>query len=135
LFLTGPAIPHGLPDTMRAFPYLPYSSVFPRAAAIVHQAGIGTLAQAMRAGRPQLAVPVSFDQPDNARRAARLGVARVLPFRKATAERLAAELSALLDQARYENAAASVAADLAGSDGAARAADALVAVADATRRP
>jgi UDP:flavonoid glycosyltransferase YjiC (YdhE family) len=127
LFLTGPTALHGLPDTMRAFAYLPYSMVFPRAAAIVHQAGIGTLAQAMRSARPQLAVPVSFDQPDNARRAAALGIARVLPFRKATVARLVGELSALLDEPRYASAAASVVSGLAASDGAASAADALIA--------
>jgi len=112
---------------MRAFPYLPYSSVFPRAAVVVHQAGIGTLAQALRAGRPQLMVPVSFDQPDNARRAAALGVARVLPFRRATVARLTAELSALLDETRYASAAATLAESLAGPNGAASAADALIA--------
>ena len=62
-----------LPDGVRAFAYLPYSKVFPAAAAVIHQAGIGTLAQALRSGRPQLIVPVAFDQPDNARRAAMLG--------------------------------------------------------------
>jgi len=56
-----------LPEGVRAFSYLPYSRIFPAAAANVHQAGIGTLAQALRAGRPQLIVPVAFDQPDNAR--------------------------------------------------------------------
>jgi rhamnosyltransferase subunit B len=125
LFLTGPTTLPDLPGTMRAFAYLPYSIVFPRAAAIVHQAGIGTLAQAMRSGRPQLAVPVSFDQPDNARRAAALGIARVLPFKKASTARLAAALAALLDQPCYASAAATVAASLASADGAARAADAL----------
>jgi UDP:flavonoid glycosyltransferase YjiC (YdhE family) len=127
ILLTGPATPPALPDTMRAFPYLPYSSVFPRAAVVVHQAGIGTLAQALRAGRPQLMVPVSFDQPDNARRAAALGVARVLPFRRATVARLTAELSALLDETRYASAAATLAESLAGPNGAASAADALIA--------
>ena len=58
-----------VPPTVRAFDYLPYSAVFPRALAIVHSGGIGTLAQALAAGRPQLIVPVAFDQPDNARRA------------------------------------------------------------------
>ena len=127
IFLTGPTTLHGLPDTMRQFAYVPYSAVFPRAAAIVHQAGIGTLAQAMRSGRPQLIVPVSFDQPDNAHRAAALGLGRVLPFGKATSARLNRELAALLDEPRHAAAAASVAAELATSDGAARAADALVA--------
>ena len=52
ILLTGPTMPQSLPDSVKAFPYLPYSTIFPRAAAVVHQAGIGTLAQAMRAGRP-----------------------------------------------------------------------------------
>ena len=119
---------------MRAFPYVPYSQVFPRAAAVVHQAGIGTLAQALRAGRPQLIVPVAFDQPDNARRAQALGVARVLPFRKANARRLAAELGALFANPGYAGAARSVAETLQPVDGAARAAEELIACAAAACR-
>jgi hypothetical protein len=80
ILVTGPATPKGLPGGVRAFPYLPYSSAFPRAAAVVHQAGIGTLAQALRAGRPQLIVPVAFDQPDNAQRAAPNAWASPAPF-------------------------------------------------------
>ena len=76
---------------MRAFEYLPYSAVFPRALAVIHQAGIGTLSQALRSGRPQLIVPFAFDQPDNARRAAALGVARVLPARNVRSGTLAAK--------------------------------------------
>jgi len=70
--------------------YAPHSTLFPRAAAIIHHGGIGTLAQALRSGRPQLIVPHFADQPDNAARAQRLGVARVLPprrYRSATASR------------------------------------------------
>src|SRR5688572_3510367 len=48
-----------LPATVKAFDYLPYSAVFPRAEAIVHSGGIGTLAQALAAGRPQLITPRS----------------------------------------------------------------------------
>lgn len=96
ILLCGNAQLGTLPAGVQAFEYLPYSQVFPHAAAIVHQAGVGTLSHAMRSGRPQLATPVSFDQPDNARRAARLGVARVLPFRKVTRRRLAALLAETL---------------------------------------
>ncbi len=131
LLVTGPALPQDLPEGVRAFPYLPYSRVFPRAAAVVHQAGIGTLAQALRAGRPQLIVPVAFDQPDNARRAQALGLARVLPFRKAGARRLAVELDALFAGPGYAGAARSVAETLKQVDGAARAAAELIACADA----
>jgi len=133
ILVTGPVTPQGLPGGVRAFPYLPYSSAFPRAAAVVHQAGIGTLAQALRAGRQQLIVPVAFDQPDNARRAAALGVARALPFRSVSARRLASELAALLDQSSYADKARTVAAALAKTDGAGRAAEELIACARAVR--
>jgi len=135
VLVTGPVTPGNLPDGVRAYSYLPYSIVFPRAAAIVHQAGIGTLAQAMRAGRPQLIVPVAFDQPDNAQRAAALGLARVIPFKKSTVRRLVAELAAVLTQPEYEQRARAVAADLTGVDGAACAADELIALAAGTGAP
>lgn len=129
VLITGPVTPGNLPDEVRAYPYLPFSIVFPRAAAVVHQAGIGTLAQAMRSGRPQLIVPVAFDQPDNARRAAALGVARLIPFKKVTVRRLVDALAAVLEEPQYAHRARAVAAGLAGIDGAARAADELIALA------
>jgi UDP:flavonoid glycosyltransferase YjiC (YdhE family) len=127
ILVTGSTTPQNLPAGVRAFPYLGYSAVFPHAAAVVHQAGIGTLAQAMRAGRPQLIVPVAFDQPDNAHRAAALGIARVVPFRKVTARRLASELAVVLEQSSYAREARTVAEALAKGDGAACAAEELVA--------
>ena len=57
----------------------PFSQLFPRAAAVVHAGGIGTTGLAMRAGRPMLVVPFAHDQPDNAERLRRLGVARTIP--------------------------------------------------------
>jgi rhamnosyltransferase subunit B len=126
ILVTGPATIKGLPREMRALSYVPYSRVFPRAAAVVHQAGIGTLAQAMRAGRPQLLVPVSFDQPDNARRASALGLARAVPFKKVTPRVLATELAALLAQPEYAQDAREIAAALARIDGAAQAAEELI---------
>ena len=125
--MTGPTLPPKLPPGVRAFPYLPYSQVFPRAAAVVHQAGIGTLAQALRAGRPQLIVPVAFDQPDNARRAAALGLARVVPFQRVSVKRLIAELDRVLTAPGYAEKARAMADDLAKIDGAARAAEVLIA--------
>ena len=117
-----------LPTTVQAFEYLPYSAVFPHAAAVIHQAGIGTLAQALAAGRPQLIVPVAFDQPDNAQRAEALGVARVLPFKKVTAKRLAEALGPLLEDRTYASRAATVAATLGREDATGVACDALEAL-------
>lgn len=135
ILVTGSTTPQNLPAGVQAFPYLAYSMVFPRAAAVVHQGGIGTLAQAMRAGRPQLIVPVAFDQPDNAHRAAALGLARVLPFGKATAGRLASELTALLDAPAYARQARAVADALTKVDGAGCAAEALIACARTSTGP
>ena len=111
--------------SIRVFDYLPYSAVFPRAAAIVHSGGIGTLAQALAAGRPQLVTPVAFDQPDNARRAAGLGVARTLAFSKVTAAGLARELAIVMEHASLSTRAREVGAAISGEDGARGAADAL----------
>ena len=110
------------------FAYLPYSLVFPHAAAIVHQGGIGTLAQALTAGKPQLIVPLAFDQPDNAARTVRLGAARSLPFGKANAETLAAELKALLDDARHAERSSEIALELLNENGASRGADLIAAL-------
>jgi len=94
----------------------------------VHQGGVGTLSQAMRAGRPQLITPVSFDQPDNANRAKSLGLGRVLPFNKVTPEKLAFEINELLSDSasHYHKAARKIADELAGTDGAAFAAEKLI---------
>ncbi len=102
------------------FAYLPYSAVFPHAAAIVHQGGIGTLAQALSAGKPQLIVPLAFDQPDNAARTVRLGAARSLPFAKANAETLSRELKALIGEPRYAERSRELALELLNEHGASR---------------
>ena len=60
--------PQELPDSICVAEYAPYSGLFPRASLVVHQGGVGTTAQCLRAGRPMLIMPYSHDQPDNARR-------------------------------------------------------------------
>ncbi|HEX8813316.1 MAG TPA: glycosyltransferase, partial [Terracidiphilus sp.] len=101
------AMPQPLPPNIAVFPYAPYSELFPRAAVNVHQGGIGTSAEALRAGRPMLVVPFAFDQPDNGARAEELGVARSVPIRSYTVRRATRELQRLLHDPSYaKNAAA-----------------------------
>jgi rhamnosyltransferase subunit B len=114
-----------LPSTVEAFPYFPYSAVFPHAAAVVHSGGIGTLAQALAAGHPQLVVPVAFDQFDNAARALRLGCARTLRFSKVTADTLAREIDALLASPQYATQAERIGEDITRENGAHAACDAI----------
>jgi rhamnosyltransferase subunit B len=68
--------------------YAPHSLLMPRGRATVHQGGVGTTAQAFRAGRPMVVVPFSHDQPDNARRCVRLGVAASISRHRLSARRL-----------------------------------------------
>ena len=86
--------PPSLPDGVVAFDYAPFSELFPRAAAIVHQGGIGTTAQAMRSGRPMLVMPYAHDQPDNAERLVRLGIARSISRHRYTPDRAASRVAA-----------------------------------------
>lgn len=92
----GDQIPHRLPAGVLHVEYAPFSQVFPRAAAVVHHGGIGTCAQALSAGVPQLVMPLAFDQPDNARRLERLGVGARLWPKAFTPPRVAEALRALM---------------------------------------
>jgi rhamnosyltransferase subunit B len=98
-------LPDPLPEGIAAFEYAPHSELMPRAAAIVHQGGVGTTGQALRAGRPQLVVGFGHDQVDNGTRVARTGAGRVLERRHYTAARAASELRRLLEEPSYAEAA------------------------------
>lgn len=88
-------LPATLPAGVRHVSYAPFSTLLPRCAALVHHGGIGTSAQALAAGIPQLVVPFAHDQPDNAMHLRHLGVAEMLPARRYSTRRLAGRLAAL----------------------------------------
>jgi rhamnosyltransferase subunit B len=84
-------LPHDLPPAVKAFCALPFSRIMPACSAIVHAGGIGTCAQSIRAGVPQLIIPHAHDQPDNAARIQKLGLgARLYPeqYRAAKAAKM-----------------------------------------------
>lgn len=89
-------VPDRLPPGVAHRPYVPLRALLPRAAALVHHGGIGTTAQGFAAGIPQLVMPMSHDQPDNALRLRRLGVGAALPPARFTGPRVAAALDRLL---------------------------------------
>jgi len=114
-----------LPPEIAAFNYAPYSQVLPRAACVVHQGGVGTTAQALRAGVPQVVVPFGFDQPDNGARVERLGAGRMILRQDYTAARAAQLLAGLLDYPAPAQRAREVGRQLASEDGLRTACDAL----------
>jgi UDP:flavonoid glycosyltransferase YjiC (YdhE family) len=98
--------PSGLTDDIVGFEYAPFSLLFPRAACVVHQAGVGTTGQVLRAGVPHVIVPFAHDQPDNAARCRRIGVAAIISrdsYAAAAAERAISKV--LGDDSYAQNAA------------------------------
>ncbi len=123
-----PRVPtFGSPDII-AIDYAPHATLFPRAAVNVHQGGIGTTAQAMRAGKPMLVVPFAHDQPDNAQRVERFGISQTIPRGRYTVERTERTLRRLLANASFARRAEEVGKQVQQEDGVARACDAIEAL-------
>lgn len=97
--------PQSLPRNVIAVAYAPYAQIFPRASIIVHQGGIGTTGQALRAGKPMLVMPFGGDQYDNGTRVVRLGIGRTIMRKQYTAERVGIELNQLFDNPGYRERA------------------------------
>lgn len=98
----------GLPEGIIAVDYAPHAAIFPHAAAIVHHGGMGTTAEALRAGHPMLIVPFNYDQPENAARVVKMGVGRILDRNLYQASRVLAELKVLLGDPNYATRVAEV---------------------------
>ena len=109
VLLTGnqppPKLPHDLAKSIFVAGYAPYSQLMSEAALTVHQGGIGTTAQALRAGKPMLIVPWAHDQPDNAERARKLGVSRTLERARYTAAAAGVQIEQLINNSNYAQAA------------------------------
>ena len=116
---------HALSPSICVAEYAPYSALFSRASAVIHQGGVGTTAQCLRAGKPMLIMPYSHDQPDNARRMQRLRVARILQKRYFTPLRVASKLRGLFEKPIYAHRAEQIALRLRGEDGVRNACNAL----------
>lgn len=117
--------PKGLDDNIVGFEFAPYSLVFPNAACVVHQAGVGTTAQVLRAGVPHLIMPFSHDQPDNAARCRRLGIAEIIGRDEYDAENATHMLRKILGDPQYDERAKNTAKILNSEHGTQTACDAM----------
>jgi rhamnosyltransferase subunit B len=89
-------LPRDLPPQVLHLPYAPFGPLLPRAACLLHHGGIGSCAQALRAGLPQIVMPMSHDQFDNGFQLERLDAGRAIAPARFNATRLASTLRALL---------------------------------------
>lgn len=105
-----------LPSGFHHADYAPFSAVFPQAAAVIHHGGIGTTAQGLAAGVPQLVMPLAFDQFDNAERLRRLGTARVLRPTRFTPDAATRVLDELLTMPEVTSACATAKVKMAADD-------------------
>ncbi len=115
-------VPARLPPRVRHLPWLPFSQVFPRACAVVHHGGIGTTAQALAAGTPQVVTALAYDQFDNGARVEALGVGTLYPGAAPDPARLAARIDAV---AALRPRAQAIATRFAGAGGIATTCDLL----------
>lgn len=92
--------------------YVDFEYTLPKCQAIIHHGGIGTTAQAIRAGIPQLIRPLAFDQPDNANRIHKLGLGTFIFPEHFNAETAAPILKAMIDYAPHNKNLAMYSADL-----------------------
>jgi len=106
---------------------VPYAWLFARVAAVVHHGGSGSMGLALRAGVPNFAVPLGYDQPLWGERLHALGVGPApIPEAALTAERLADALVAATTSRTMRTRAAEVGATVRAEDGVGRAVRALL---------
>jgi len=115
-----------LPEEIIAVNYAPLGELLPRAAVMVHQGGVGTTGQGLRAGIPMLVLPFAHDQHDNGWRVERLGVARTIARNSYKAERVASELKELLGNPAYSRNAREIGSRVRSERGAAHAVDLIL---------
>jgi rhamnosyltransferase subunit B len=122
-------VPAELPPGVHWFPALPFATLMPRVAAVIHHGGVLTTARAVASGTPQLVLAHGIDRPDNASRARRAGVGEWLPAARWDPTEVAALLRRLLDEPRYLRRARGLAPSIDARAGAAAACDLLESVA------
>ncbi|MGN9909814.1 condensation domain-containing protein [Phytohabitans sp. LJ34] len=94
-------VPDPLPEGVIWQPSLPFRTLMPRVAAVVHHGGVLTCARAIASGTPQVILAHGTDRPDNAARLRRLGLAEWLPAARWTPDAAAGLIRKVLDDPGY----------------------------------
>jgi rhamnosyltransferase subunit B len=103
-------IPVHLPPSVLWQAYVPLAALLPQVAILIHHGGIGTTAEALSAGIPQLVTPFAWDQFDNGARVTALGVGMSVPAKKLSPRKLVRVLDELTNSDEIRARCAEVAA-------------------------
>lgn len=94
-------LPARLPNNTFVSAYVPLGKLLNASRAIVHHGGVGTCAQALQHGIPQLILPMAFDQFGNAQRVVELGAGLCLDRRDLAVEAVTELLARLLGASEF----------------------------------
>jgi UDP:flavonoid glycosyltransferase YjiC (YdhE family) len=118
----GGLAPADLPANVFPIESAPFAWLFPQMKTLVHHGGVGTTADALRAGVPSVIVPFTADQPYWGRRVHELGVGPApIVHKKLTVERLREAIQVTISDQAMQRRAAELGARLRAEDGVARA--------------
>lgn len=118
-----PEVLGDLPGRPVVVAYAPQLELIRRAALVVTHAGLNTVLDALSAGVPMVAVPVTNEQPGIAARVAWVGAGAALPLKRATPERLRSLVGRVRQDPAYRSAAERVRESIQAGGGAPRAAE------------
>ncbi|HEY0700829.1 MAG TPA: glycosyltransferase, partial [Micromonospora sp.] len=109
------------PANVRVERFVPQEEVLPHCDLVLSHAGSGSVLGALAHGLPMVLIPMGADQPDNAGRCARLGVARVLDPVRATPEQIRDAVREVLADPDHRRAAQRLRDEMTTAPGAAHA--------------
>jgi rhamnosyltransferase subunit B len=118
-------LPPDIPPWAMHIDYIPLNRILGRAAALVYHGGIGTCAQAIRAGTAQLVAPIKGDQFDNAQHVEALGVGVSVPMKQYQEQIVIRKLTQLIDAADVRQACNQLASRFARENALERACDVI----------
>jgi MGT family glycosyltransferase len=112
-----------LPGRPVVVPYAPQLELLRRAALAVTHAGLNTVLDALSAGVPMVAIPVTNEQPGIAARISWAGAGEAIALERATPDRLRSAICVVAQKPSYRCAAERIRDSIASSGGATRAAE------------
>jgi UDP:flavonoid glycosyltransferase YjiC (YdhE family) len=106
-----------LPKNVKVAQYVPQSLVLPKVQAVICNGGSGVIMGAILAQKPMVIVPMISDQPENARRCEKLGIALIVPLNKLNKDRISETIDHILNDSQLRKRSKNIGEQFAQFDG------------------